>query len=128
MNKQELSEALYGFSTIKNHHHFNPLKRNVLLSDGAKFLADNGQLYWLMDAIAFGVGRVSVANAVAYMEFDGRNPIITIMKDFPNGKPWYKQTLEVQPSPFDFMLLRLTKLDGNWIVSLMDETEPQKNE
>lgn len=43
------------FTGTEEYHRYSPIFRNVLLTDGAKYVADNGGhsgAYWLMDAIA----------------------------------------------------------------------------
>jgi hypothetical protein len=41
------------FTGTQQWHRYNPiLFRNVLLTDGAKYVADEAGAYWLMDAIA----------------------------------------------------------------------------
>ena len=47
--------VLAGFSGTEEYHRYSPLFRRMLLTDGAKYVADNGGghgAYWLMDAIA----------------------------------------------------------------------------
>lgn len=48
LNQSDLS----GFYGTETYHRFNLFCPNLLLTDGAKFVADNGEAYWLMDAIA----------------------------------------------------------------------------
>lgn len=121
MEKQELKKALDSFSKIDDLHPFNPLKPNVFLSDGAKFLSQSGHLYWLMDIIAFGVGWIHEEKAVAYMKVDRLSLTVKIMVDYPDGRNLYSQTIGIRPSPFDVVLLKITKKEANWIISLMDE-------
>ena len=47
--------VLAGFSGTENYHRLSPLFSNVVLTDGAKYVADNGGgggAYWLLEAIA----------------------------------------------------------------------------
>ena len=43
------AQQLSQFSGTENYYRIMP---NVLMTDGAKFVADNGEAYWLMTAIA----------------------------------------------------------------------------
>jgi len=45
-------QTLAKFTSIENMHSFSTLTPDVLLSDGAKYVADRGGAYWLMDKIA----------------------------------------------------------------------------
>jgi hypothetical protein len=40
------------FTGTQQWHRWNPLARNVLLTDGALYVAEEAGAYWLMDAIA----------------------------------------------------------------------------
>jgi hypothetical protein len=51
MNKEEIINGLANFYGTENWHRFSPLFRKHLLTDGVKWLADNANCYWLMDAI-----------------------------------------------------------------------------
>ncbi len=52
MTAQQLKEALDGFSGTGEWFQWSPLFRTAILTEGAKFLADNAKCYWLMDLIA----------------------------------------------------------------------------
>ena len=49
MNAKELSSILRQFTGTA---HYYRLHNEVVLKDGAKYLADEARCYWLMDAIA----------------------------------------------------------------------------
>ena len=44
-------ETLAKFNSTENLHTFSTLTPNVLLTDGAKYLADRGGCHWLMEII-----------------------------------------------------------------------------
>lgn len=48
-------EVLDTFTGTGSYYNYSPIFRNVVLTDGAKYVADHGGkhgAYWLMDAIA----------------------------------------------------------------------------
>lgn len=47
-----LETNLQMFTGTEQYYRFNPLFPNVLLTDGAKYLADKASCYWLMDIVA----------------------------------------------------------------------------
>lgn len=54
--------TLHQFTGTEGYHRWSPLFQNVVLSDGAKYVADNGGqngAYWLMDAIASHIPRAA---------------------------------------------------------------------
>jgi hypothetical protein len=50
-NTSKFEQAVSQFTGSLNHHRFSPLSKSAL-TDGAKFVADELQAYWLFDAIA----------------------------------------------------------------------------
>lgn len=52
MTPDEIQSALGQFTGTTAHHRWSPFARNMVLTDGAKFVADECGAYWLMDAIA----------------------------------------------------------------------------
>lgn len=47
-----LETNLQMFTGTEQYYRFNPLYPKILLTDGAKYLADKASCYWLMDIIA----------------------------------------------------------------------------
>ena len=64
-SKRLTTNALRTF-TGTEHWYRHPLARNVLYTDGARYVAEQGGAYWLLDAIAFAQKAVV---AVAAVEF-----------------------------------------------------------
>ena len=51
-NTEKLSKAHLRQFTGSENWYRHGINRNVLFTDGAKYVADEGQAYWLLDAIA----------------------------------------------------------------------------
>ena len=51
INLNQFKSDVAQFTGSLNHHRFSPLSKSAL-TDGAKFVADELQAYWLFDAIA----------------------------------------------------------------------------
>lgn len=47
-----LETQLAHFTGTENWHRFNPLMRHLLATDGAMYLAEKAEAYWLLDIIA----------------------------------------------------------------------------
>ena len=60
MNSNNLENDLRQFTGTENYYKFSALFRNFVLTDGAKYLAEEAGAYWLCDAIASH--RASYAN------------------------------------------------------------------
>lgn len=52
MTPQELQAGLAGFTGTEHYYPFSAILPNWVLTDGAKWLADNAGCFWLMDMIA----------------------------------------------------------------------------
>lgn len=52
MTPQELQDNLRQFTGTESYHRWSVLFRNFVLTDGAKYLAEEAGAYWLMDAVA----------------------------------------------------------------------------
>ncbi len=52
--------------TGSEHWYRHPLVRQVLFTDGAKYVADEAEAYWLLDEIAFAQRAVPAVGAEAF--------------------------------------------------------------
>lgn len=50
--KEEIETGLVQFYGSENFHRFSSLFRKHLITDGVKYLCDNADCFWLVDAIA----------------------------------------------------------------------------
>lgn len=48
---------LHRFAGGTEHYYRHGLNRNIMFTDGAKYVADEGGAYWLLDLIAISQGR-----------------------------------------------------------------------
>jgi len=51
LTAEQIELSLSGFIGTEAYHRFNALCPKVVLTDGAKYLADQAEAYWLMDII-----------------------------------------------------------------------------
>ena len=120
MSKGKLSEAdLRQFTGTENLYR-HALNRNVVFSDGAKYVADQGGAYWLLDEIALAQ---RYQKAVAAEEFqvwtltvkDDRTAALTC--EDGNGKTVFEKAI-----PFtDFPVERITLWFENNTIYLPSE-------
>lgn len=62
---QEIRSDLGQFTGTLTYHRFSPMFSTVVLTDGAKYLADAAEAYWLMDII----GSLKYQAQCRYSEF-----------------------------------------------------------
>lgn len=98
--KQEILDALPNFYGTEAYHQWSPLFRNFVLTDGAKYIAEECGAYWLMDAIAshFPSYRDEEFAVVELMKFDsGWN----LQIEDGNGDTLAEQFIEFSDFPLD---------------------------
>jgi len=61
MNQKTLTKANLAYFTGSEQWYRHGLARNVLYTEGAQFVAEHGEAYWLIDEIAFGQAEPAVA-------------------------------------------------------------------
>lgn len=126
MNASDLSQ----FICTENYYRYSPLFRNFVLTDGAKYLADEAGAYWLMDAIASHVGSYRRDTfAVATLAGLCNRPHLRLKRpadwlltiDDGNGKVYAQQEIEFSDFPLDLIKLYLCKNDDVWVILLPSE-------
>jgi hypothetical protein len=120
MSEARLSEAdLWQFTGTENLYR-HALNRNVLFTDGAKYVADEGGAYWLLDEIALAQ---RYQKAVAAEEFQAwtltvdadRTAVLTC--EDGNGKTVFTKRLDYT----DFPAERITLWVENSTIYLPNE-------
>jgi hypothetical protein len=98
----DLHQALRGFSgTEEYHRHWLP---HVVYTDGVAYLAEHGECYWLIDAIASHLRRPPVI-AKKYGERFGAFHLWTLRK-FPDGGGPNAAILETKEDTDEPILIR----------------------
>lgn len=117
MNTNELQINLSQFIGTEKYYR---ITHRHLLTDGTKYLAENAQCFWLMDAIAshlpkqyddyFAVANLTVKNSSAQLTLDDGN-----------GNVFAQQFIEYTDFPLSELKLYCA-FDGEyWIVMLTNE-------
>lgn len=126
--------VLVGFSGTENWHRYSPIFRNVLLTDGAKYVADHGGghgAYWLMDAIASHIPHAARKHPMCRdMQFweltvkPDRSAVLTCVPD-ADMKPVVRQRIPY--TDFDLTSIKFyvapQAVGGtmNWVILLPSE-------
>ena len=124
MSLQDKQSQLDQFTGTEGYIRWSPLFRRMVLTDGAKFVADNGGgcgAYWLMDAIASHQPEALKNEMLRDIQFwtlevaedDGRKSAVLTCRTDSGEKPTITQKIEY--TDFD-----LPKIDL-WVAPL-DET------
>lgn len=99
---------LAGFSGTENYYHH--WARNIIYTDGVKFMADEGGGHWLVDIIASYQTESAICNNERLQDFQlwelkkiGKGGVVTCRED-SGIAPTITQELETADFPFDIKL------------------------
>ena len=137
MTPKELKDTLNTFTGTEGYHRFSILFRNVLLTDGAHFLADEAGAYWLMDVIASHLSKVpaeehlTIAHLSVHPE---RWATFRLLGDIDEKRDEYgrlesvefidtyaEQHIDYTDFPLDEIKLYVVRQDWHWVVLLPSE-------
>jgi hypothetical protein len=127
MDKQQLREKLEAelphFTGIENWYRqrYPWLRRQFLITDGVKYLADTAKCYWLIDLIAsyFPKRQVMAEPFQVWVLAVREGNQATIAADDGNGKHLASQEIPYTDFPLDEITLYVTNDAHNGIVVML---------
>ncbi len=117
MSTHDLSE-LGDFYGTQQYHYLNP---KVLLTDGAMYLAVNGQCFWLMDAIASHLLTMKTHNPFTQASLTVKDNQADLVITDGNGNQIAKQHFEYTDFPLASIDLYCVYENDIWIFLLTTE-------
>ena len=120
LTKQEILNTLPNFYGTEAYYRYSPQFRNFLLTDGAKFVAEACDAYWLVDLFASHLPSYQAEGfAVLYLKVkDGK---ATAQIEDGNGKVLKKQKIEYTDFPLDQIVLYCCPQDDQFVILLPSE-------
>ena len=110
-NTKTLTAAdLHQFTGTENWHRFG-INRKVLCTDGAKYVADHGGAYWLLDAIAIAQLYEKTVSGEAFQVWTltvNADRSASLTCDDGNNNIVYTQQIEFTDFPLDEIRLYFT--------------------
>lgn len=97
------------------------ISRKHLLTDGTKYLAENAQCYWMMDAIASHLIEIGTSDRFVQVKIIVKDSQATMIYDDGNGKEHARQ--EIPYTDFPLVQMRFYACwDGlDWVIMLPSE-------
>lgn len=119
--KQEILAELPNFYGTENYHKWSILFRNFVLTDGAKYIAEECGAYWLMDMVASHlISYKDEGFVVAYLcVFPDGGARLTL--EDGNDNILEQQYIEYSDFQLDEITLYVIKQDDLWVVLLPSE-------
>ena len=120
LTRQEILNALPNFYGTENYYKWSPLFTNFVLTDGAKYIAESADAYWLVDLFASHLPAYKDEGfAVLYLKVKGGKAVAQI--EDGNGKVLKKQKIEYTDFPLDAVVLYCVPQDGQFVIMLPSE-------
>ena len=120
MTKDEILNKLPNFYGTENYHRWSVLFRNFVLTDGAKFIADECGAYWLMDAIASYLSRYR-DNGFAVAELKKHKTGFVLTIEDGDYSALAQQPIEYSDFPLDEITLFVCQMDDLWVIMRTSE-------
>lgn len=123
--KAEILAELPNFYGTAQYHRYNPvLFPNVLLTDGALFIAKSCDGYWLMDVISSHLPRIKKAGdtfALARFATGHNSPLFSLTDDIPPNVTYATQAIKYTDFPLDEIKFYVSFDGENWVILLTSE-------
>ena len=120
LTKQEILDTLPNFYGTENYCKWSMLFPRFVMTDGAKYIADSCDAYWLMDAIASHFKSYKTHGfAVAKLKQHSKGFVLRIEDGDDNALE--RQTIEYSDFPLDEIMLYVVDNGDFWVILLPSE-------
>lgn len=100
MAKTLTQSALDGFYGTEGYHRLSPLHGGMVCTDGVAFLAEAGEAFWLVDAIASHYAETRRRDSALFCTLTVRpDRSATLTGDDGNGGEYFRQEIEFTDFP-----------------------------
>jgi hypothetical protein len=107
IDKDALAAGLIHFTGTEAYHAFNIFMKDVVLTDGASYLAETAGAYWLMDIIGSATKHTKELRESEFivwtLKVSDHKGIVTATAD--DGPVLYSQPIEYTDFPLDEIVL-----------------------
>jgi hypothetical protein len=116
----ELENNLRQFTGTQSYYRIG---KRLMLTEGTKYLADQGACYWLFDLIVSHIVQSSFADqdfVSIKLQRKGQGAVVTL--DDGNGNVLADQTIEYTDFPLEKIALYGCRFEQHWIIMLPSES------
>lgn len=122
MTPDQIEECLRNFTGSEEWVQYSPtLFPTVVLTDGARFVAQECGAFWLMDTISSHLPKVNDHFAVITLSRTGTQAVLTIADDDPASVIYAKQEFEYTDFPLDGIKMYAAYDGTYWCLMLRTE-------
>ena len=120
LTKQEILNTIPQFYGTEAYYRWSPIFGNFLLTDGAKYIAEACDAYWLVDLFASHLPAYKDEGfAVLYLKVKDGKAVAQI--EDGNGKVLKKQKIEYTDFPLDQIVLYCCPHGDQFVIMLPSE-------
>lgn len=113
-----LAQTLPQFTGTERYYRLYP---GVLLTDGAKYLADEAEAYWLLDVIWSHLPSVPEGEWFVCAGLERHHEGASFTLGDGNGGVYARQAIPYTDFPLEEVTLYAARQDGMWVVLLPSE-------
>lgn len=92
-----------------------------LLTDGTKYLAENAECFWMMDAIASHLSEIGTSDWFVQVKLTVHDSRATMIYDDGNGNEHARQDIPYTDFPLDEISLNACWDGEHWVIMLISE-------
>ena len=100
---------------------YTRISRRHLLTDGTKYLADQAQCYWLMDAVASHLDEIETQDWFVLIKLELQGTTATLIYEDGNGNEHARQSIGYTDFPMEQIILYACWDSEYWVIMLPSE-------
>ncbi len=100
---------------------YTRISRRHLLTDGAKYLADQAACYWLMDAVASHLNEIGTQDWFVLVKLELQGTTATLIYEDGNGNEHVRQSIGYTDFPMEQIILYACWDSEYWVIMLPSE-------
>ena len=121
MEHNRNSELLAELAQFTGTQGYTRITRRHLLTDGARYLADHAECYWLMDAVASHLDEIGTQDWFVLVRLELEGSMATLIYEDGNGHEHARQAIPYTDFPLQQIRLYACWDSENWIIMLPGE-------
>ena len=97
------------------------ISKRHLLTDGTKYLAEQAECFWMMDAIASHLSEIGTGDWFVQIKVTVKEGRATMIYDDGNGNEYARQDIPYTDFPLDIITLYACWDGEDWVIMLTSE-------
>jgi len=121
MEHNRNSELLAELAQFTGTQGYTRITRRHLLTDGARYLADHAECYWLMDAVASHLDEIGTQDWFVLVRLELEGSMATLIYEDGNGHEHARQAIPFTDFPLQQIRLYACWDTEHWVIMLPGE-------